>query len=158
MLMTKNPTSQYLAFAGIALVIGAGSFIGGTAYQKGKDGPTKAATTQAPSFRGQAGTNQGQGAPSGGFGGRRGGGGGLTIGQVTAVNGTSITIQTFQGADETVDLSSSTAITKTVSGSVSDVAAGESVTVSGTAGSDGAIQATSVQIRPDTGGGTQGAL
>ena len=81
----------------------------------------------------------GQGGP-GGFG--RG-----VVGEVTAVSATSITVNTRAGS-VTVAVPGTVAVNKTVSGSMSDVTVGSSVTVASTSDASGNRTATSITIVP----------
>jgi len=83
----------------------------------------------------------GQGGPGGGFGGRG------VIGTVTAVSDTSITVDT-RGGSVTVAVPSSVAVSKTVSGAMSDVTVGANVTVASTTDASGARTATRITLVP----------
>ena len=83
----------------------------------------------------------GQGGPAGGFGGRG------VIGTVTAVSPTSITVDT-RGGSVTVAVPSGVAVSKTVSGSMSDVTVGANVTVTSTTDASGARTASRITIVP----------
>jgi hypothetical protein len=116
-------------------------FYGGMVYGKGQ---TPANTTPT-AFSGGARGTRGAGAFSG-----------ATIGQIISKDATSITVQLMTvGAGSTtpvgskiVFLDSNTKITKQTSGTMSDLAVGTNVSVTGTANTDGSISAQAVQIRP----------
>ena len=101
-------------------------------------------------------------------GGSFGGGlGGATFGQIISKDATSITVQlptpavgstTSQSGSKIILLDPSTKITKQPSGTLSDLAVGTSVSVTGTANTDGSISATSVQIRPAVSGGNNAPM
>jgi len=143
----SKPTYAY-GYAGVTLglvlIAVGGGYFAGTSHAK-----TAVAAGPVSLAAGTGGGYGGGVAGQGGFsGGRtRGGqtGGGFAVGVVTAVNGATVTLQGRAG-DTTVDLSAA-AISKTVSGSASDVAVGQSLTVTGAAGSDGIVAAQTVQIR-----------
>lgn len=110
-----------------------------------------------------AGANRGpgnlpaSGAPSGngatgGIGGRQGGAGGGIVGTVSKVDGNTITVAQADGSTATVVVASDAAITKTVSGSLSDLTNGTSIIVRGTT-ADGKTTADSVTINPANGAG-----
>ncbi len=127
----------------LLIIVAGGSFYAGTSYAKSK----------APA-RGQfgAGFTAGTGGTAG-FAGRtgaRGGAaGGFTGGTIVSTSNGSISIQEQNGSStEIVLISPSTQILKQASGSASDLTTGTSVTVTGTANSDGSLTATSIQIRP----------
>lgn len=66
-----------------------------------------------------------------------------TVGQL---NGTALTITDTTGSDYTVQLTSTTRISKTVTATASDLKNGETVTLLGTKDSQGVIHATYIQI------------
>ena len=67
-------------------------------------------------------------------------------GAVATVNGDTLTLTTSQGA-VTINITSSTAIEKTVTGTSANLGQGDFVTVSGTADNTGNIDATSITVR-----------
>jgi hypothetical protein len=145
----------------LVVVIGVlGGFYGGWKYSQSKVGaPTPAAAVAslpAAAATASAGTTGGGGgAGGGGFAGR-----GATAGQVTAVNGSVVTVHNpTTGQDVKVDISSGTVINKTTTGSLADLRPGVNVTVTGQAGADGTVSATAVNIvttLPAGGGGGGG--
>lgn len=89
-------------------------------------------------------------------------GGGFVGGKIISKDANSITVQlmpvgtfgqggpsTDTGGSKIVFLDSNTKITKSVDGTVDDLAVGTQVSISGAANSDGSINATSVQVRPN---------
>ncbi len=77
--------------------------------------------------------------------GQNGGGrGGFVRGQVTAVDGSTLTVTGQDGTTYTVTASSTTTVTKTKTGSLSDLAVGDEVSVMGATGSDGTVAATRI--------------
>lgn len=139
--MNKN---TWIIAVVVAIVFGGGGFWGGMTY----------AQSQRSSFGG-----------AGGFAGRAGGaaavrtgagaGSGATFGTILSVSPTSITIQlptatTTSAASGTkiVLYDTSTQVQELQSVSVSNLAAGQTVTVMGTANSDGSITAQTIQVRP----------
>ncbi len=133
-----NQTTKIISIAVVVAVI---FFFAGNAYGKHKAANAVTATV------GQYGSR------SGGFaGGMRGGaGGGIVSGTVVSADANSITVQSGTAGSKIVLVSPSTTVAKSVTGSLADIAVGSTVTVIGTANSDGSVSATSVQIRP-TGG------
>ena len=69
-----------------------------------------------------------------------------TFGTLAAINGDTLTLTTSQG-QSTVNVSSSTTIEKTVSGTIADLGQGDYVTISGTTDSTGNIDAASIMVR-----------
>lgn len=127
----------------IALVVGAGlGYWGHSAF---------AATpkTGAAAFAARGGAAGFAGA--GGFAGRAGGNqaaGGLLTGTVAAKDSGSITLNTKDGSSHVVLTTPDTTVSKSVNGTLSDVAVGSTVIVSGTTNSDGSVSASLIQLRP----------
>ncbi len=136
--MNKNT----IGIAVVALIIGAG--IGYTG-----------ANTLRPAVATQNMRGNFQGAAAGAFGGMRGGAGGFLSGTVASKDATSITINTRDGSSHVVLISPSTTVSKSVSGSESDISVGSTVIVSGTTNSGGSVSATLIQLRPATSPVTQ---
>ncbi len=144
--------------AGLVAVIGAlGGFYFGAKYGMGhppaSSNPTGAVTT----VNGQT---PGAGATRGGGGGGVISGGGLgglqaaAAGQITAVNGSTITVHDRQtNKDVKVDVGNAR-ISKTTQGTTSDLTADQNVTVIGQTGSDGTVTAQVISV----GGGGLGGL
>lgn len=124
----------------VVLVLGCGiSFYGGMSY---------ANASRASQF---AGGGRFGGAGTGGFAGRGGMGGnrgGFTAGQVLSEDAGSITIKMPDGSTKIVLVASSTQVMKAASGTLSDVAVGSQVVVTGSANTDGSVTAQSIQLRP----------
>jgi hypothetical protein len=74
--------------------------------------------------------------------------GGFITGNIISKTDNSVTIQSRDGSSKIVFFGSSAEVSKFVQGAVSDLATGETVTVAGTANSDGSINAQTIQIRP----------
>jgi len=71
----------------------------------------------------------------------------FAIGMVSASSGGVITLTTPWGSEK-ITTSATTVLTKTVPGTLADVAKGEVVTVKGMAGVDGSVAATAVHLAP----------
>lgn len=130
----------------VCLVIG---FFGGMQYKSGKS--SSFAMGGRNSFI-QGGMTSGQGANRMG---RGGGFGGVVSGEILSKDDQSITVKLRDmgngGADagsKIVFYSPSTQVSKTVDGSSSDLVVGKQVVVMGTPNTDGSVNATSVQVRP----------
>ena len=141
--------------AGLVAVIGAlGGFYFGAKYGQGHPPSTSSANTVASTTT----TTQSAGSAAGA--GASGGGGGAalvgsaTSGQITSVNGNTITIHDRQsGKDVKVDIASAR-ITKTDQGTAADLTPNTAVTVIGQTGADGTVSAQVISI----GGGGVGAF
>jgi len=72
----------------------------------------------------------------------------MTIGTISAISGNSITVTTTQQSQVTVNIDYNTVIQKTVDGLVSDLQTGVTLSAIGPTDSNGAVDATSISIRP----------
>jgi hypothetical protein len=82
---------------------------------------------------------------------RRGAGsqaGNFVTGQIINQDAQSITVKLNNGGSKIVFFSDNTKVSKTADGTLSDLQAGEGVTVTGTTNPDGSVTAQSIQIRP----------
>ena len=100
--------------------------------------------SQSPPTTGNGGTftRPNGGSPPGGNTARQ-----FTIGTISEINGNSLTVTTAQG-QVTVNIGSNTVIQNTISGTISDLQTGVSLTVVGPTDSSGNVDATSISIRP----------
>ncbi|MFC9971448.1 hypothetical protein ACFVH6_11200 [Spirillospora sp. NPDC127200] len=145
------PVPTLVLVSGLLLVAG---FIGGVQAQKWRadDGAPNVAGPGNRTAAGGHGRNMQNNAPGGRpYGGQNGmppgggnGNGDMTLGTVTAVGKDSLTLRTADGRTVKVRTSGKTRITVTKNGTVADLGAGTTVMVRGTAGSDGAVTATTV--------------
>jgi len=78
-------------------------------------------------------------------------------GEITAVDGTSITVKTMDGSSKIILVSSATTVNKTTEGTVSDLKTGEKVMVIGTSGNDGTVTASMISLGNRGFGGPGGA-
>jgi hypothetical protein len=69
---------------------------------------------------------------------------GFVRGEVTAVDGTTVTVTSEDGTETAVTTGEDTTVTLVSEGDASDLAVGDTVTVMGTAGEDGGIAAQSI--------------
>ena len=79
---------------------------------------------------------------------------GFAFGTVTNVSGGTITISSFNGSTMTITTTSSTKVTKSEPGSLSDLKVGQTIRATGTTASDGTVAATA--INEGAGGGFGG--
>jgi hypothetical protein len=132
-----------------AMVLLLGGFLGGLQVEK-HWGTTATASNRAAGF------GAGQNRSASGFPGGTGTGTGQrgattaasgTTGTVKLVDGSTIYVQTPDSNVVTVKTNGKTTVSIAKKGKLSDVKAGESVTVTGASGSDGSVTATSVTAR-----------
>ena len=146
-----------------ALIFGGGGFYGGIIYSESKS-PNASAQSNfqnlqdlSPEERQQR--FQQMGVNGGAFRTGRSGAqnGGFASGEIISKDDKSITVKTLapnqnanssgQGSTKIIFYSSSTEIGKSVSGAAADLEIGNTVTINGSANTDGSITAQSIQIR-----------
>ena len=140
-----------LALLGVLLT--ACGFIGGVLIEKGQN---SSSTTGAPSslasrFAALRGAASGGGA-GGAATGSTGGFTRPTAGTVAYLAGSTLYVTNSEGNTIKVSTNAGTSVTKPVAGTVKGIHPGETVTVTGAAGSDGAISAESISVGASTGG------
>lgn len=138
-------TNQIIILIVAVIIVGVGGFFGGMKYQQSQ----RASFTQG--FGGGGGYFRG-GFPRG-SGQGRGANGMAVVGKVISSDNGSITVQLQDGSSKIVVLPSSATISKSTSGSISDLQTGTNVAVFGTTNSDGSVTAQNVQINPMIRGG-----
>jgi len=94
-----------------------------------------------------AGQNFGAGMMNGGKNLKGSADAGILSGEVTAKDNETITVKTKDGGSRIIFYSHSTAITKSTSGTIHDVAAGANLMITGSTNTDGSLTATIIQIR-----------
>ena len=126
----------------VVIAVGVGCFFGGRA--------TVSTTAKVPAGFPTSGAMSGSGAQGayGAYAGRGGrGGGNMVIGSIIANDGTTITVKTSNGSTKIVMFSGSTTISKTETGSASDLTVGQEVTVSGSTDSaTGTVTASTISV------------
>lgn len=130
-----------------AAVLLVGSFASGLQVQKtwGTSATSTAASRAAgPGGFGNPGFGQGGAMPGAGGTAPASAAASATTGKVKLVNGTTIYLETADGTVVTVKTDAKTSVATASKGKLSDVKAGQSVTVQGATGSDGTMTATSV--------------
>jgi hypothetical protein len=140
-----NPltTRTTLALSGLVLVVA--GFVGGVLVHK-QFGPSSDAGPTGGQFQLPTG-NLGQG--RGGLGGGQGGAteaASVTTGTVTLVDGTTIYITQSNGDVTTVKTSDTTQVVTEQDTALTGIAAGATVSITGTADEDGTITATGVRV------------
>jgi hypothetical protein len=133
--------NKYTIFAFVALLLGA-SFYGGTKYGQSVN---TASLINSASQRGNLVRNAGT--ASARSGGMRGVNGGLISGEVLSKDDTSIVVKLRDGGSKIIFISKSTSVAKSDAGTISDIAVGKQISVSGSSNSDGSVTAESIQIR-----------
>jgi len=141
--------------AGLIALIGAlGGFYFGAKYGQGHPSSSSSANTVASTSTGSqsAASAAGGGASGGGGGGAASLLGSATSGQITAVNGSMITVHDRQSNKDVKVNIGSARITKSDQGTASDLTPNTIVTVVGQTGADGTVSAQLISI----GGGSLG--
>jgi len=124
----------------LIIVFAGAAFYGGMQYQKSQ---TRAGFAR---FAGAGGGGR-FGGGQGGFGGGQGASGMMPVrGQVVSSSNNTVTVKLNDGSSKIVDLTSQTTISKTTTGSSSDLKSGETVTAIGTTNSDGSVTAQTLLI------------
>ncbi len=146
--------NAFSVLLGLVAVFGLGlglAFGGGVLYGRttAAPAPTAATVAAAGSGLGGIGGAGGTGAAQAGAAGR----GNLLAGVIEKVEGNTLTVRTPQGTS-TVNLAADTEVRQTVPAQTADLKPGQTVTVTGTAGPDGSMQARTVTITPAGAGGT----
>jgi hypothetical protein len=154
-----NP--MFLALLSVLLI--ACGFIGGVLVEKGETASSSAggaASSLASRFAALRGGSasagaRAAGAAAGGFGAFAGAGAGATrptAGTVAYLAGSTLYVTNSEGNTLKVTTSPGTSVTKTVKASVAGIHPGETVTVTGTSGSNGALSAESISVGASGGG------
>ena len=134
--MKINKTSLIITAIIVILVVAGGSFCGGMAYGKSQ----KSRAGFPSGFNG------------GNFQGARlneNGGNGFVSGDIISKDDTSITLKLPNNSgSKIIFYSEASQISKFTAGAASDLTAGTSISVTGTANGDGSITAQTIQIRP----------
>ncbi|MCL2770006.1 MAG: hypothetical protein FWD42_07865 [Solirubrobacterales bacterium] len=158
-----NPMSALLA----AALVGAGGFLVGVLVEKGQGSSSESDASSAlaariQALRGAAGKGSAPGGSSTGAsrfappgaagGGAAPGGGAATVGQVAFVRHGTLYVTNLEGNTVKVTTSPASTVTRTVKSTVKGIHPGETVVVSGTADTGGAIGAQSIRIGSALGG------
>jgi hypothetical protein len=148
----------FLALFGLLLI--ACGFIGGVLVEKGETSSGastgSAASSFASRFAGLRGGASSTGAKSAAAGGSSSSGTGFarpTAGTVSFLSGSTLYVTTSEGNTVKVTTSPGTTVSKSVKATVPSIHPGETVTVTGEAGSGGAVSAESITVGSSVGGG-----
>ena len=138
-----NRTIQIIVSVVVLVIVAGGSFYGGMLYGQSE---SRSGRTAGARFAGGAnGGTPGFGVQGGTGGqGRQGG----VFGQITEVGASYIVITDNNGKQTKVMVTDTTLIEKNASVKLTDLATGDTVIISGSAGSDGTYTARSVQVAP----------
>jgi hypothetical protein len=150
----SNARKFIFIIAGVAIVVGGGSFFGGMKYAESKN-PFKMLRGDTAGFANlsqgdqqarfqQFGTN---GAAQRGTRAGGGSGGAMIGGEIISKDDKSITVKIADGGSKIIFFSDTTQITKSAAGSSADLKVGENVSANGTTNSDGSITAQTIQLR-----------
>jgi hypothetical protein len=154
-LLTPAP----LALLGVLLI--ACGFIAGVLVEKSQGSPGSAAAPSGLAARFAALRGGGGGAAAAGGAGAgatlaRAAAGRGTVGQVAYVSGRTLYVTTAEGNTVKVLTSPATSVQKTATASVGAIHPGETVTVTGAAGSDGSVSAEAIRVGGGAGEGLAG--
>ncbi len=145
---------RYLTGGLLALILLAGGFWGGVVAEKHHGTGTSAASSLASRFAALRGAGAGTGRTGTGTGGTGGfaglggggfGGAGATTGTVINVSGDTIDITDSSGNLVKIQVPASATVTRTTKSALSQLQIGDTVVVTGAAGSGGTISATAVR-------------
>ncbi|MCX6751853.1 MAG: DUF5666 domain-containing protein [Candidatus Nomurabacteria bacterium] len=143
--------NKKIIFVVVGIIVLAGVFYGGMTY-----GKSQTSTQNLNGFSANMQNRTGQFGANGRTGGNRGGGG-FVGGEIISKDDKSITVKIMNNdptATNTISGSkiiffdTSTTVSKTATGSLTDLAVGTQVSVQGTTNSDGSVTAKTIQIRP----------
>ncbi len=150
----------------LAVLLIAGGFIIGVQVQKGEENSSGSSSGSAASLASRfaalrgagtssTGTSSTKASTSGaasGFPGAAGGGSRPTTGTVAYLAGNTLYVTNSEGNTVKVNTSVATSVTKTVKTKVKGIHPGETVTVTGATGSNGAVSAESISVGSNGGG------
>jgi hypothetical protein len=158
--LPRRPRRRLLGTGGNPVFLGllcvlliACGFIGGVLIEKGETSSSSATGSAAASlasrFRAlRGGTGTGAGAAAGASGGGSAGAGFTrpTSGTVAYLDGKTLYVTNSEGNTVKVSTSAGTSVSKTVKSSVAGIHPGETVTVTGSTGANGAVSAESISV------------
>jgi len=145
--MDQNNMKKIAPIIIAIIAVGGIAFYGGMRYAGGSNSSGQ----NFPQGQGQQtgfGANGARGARTGGGPNGARAGMNLVNGEIISKDDKSVTIKLRDGGSQIVFLSGTTEITKSVSGTVSDLTIGQNIFAGGSKNSDGSVTATTVQLRP----------
>ncbi len=144
-----NRTVKIIVTIVVLLAVAGGSFYGGTLYGKSQlQASFAAARGRGGAFPGGAGSIVVGELPSGAGQGEGQTLGGALFGQIKEIGDGAMVISDNNGKQIQVKVTDTTLIEKQASVSLADLAAGETVLISGSTAADGTVTARSVQVAP----------
>jgi hypothetical protein len=158
--LPSRPRRRLLTPLPVALVIAlmtACGFIAGVLVEKGQGG-SGSSSGLAGRLAGLQGRGGGAGAQRAFAGAPGAGGAGTAVGQVAFVQGSTLYVTDTQGNTVKVSTSRASSVTKSVKSTVAGIHPGDSVTVTGAPGPNGAITAESIRVGEGFGGGLAALL
>jgi hypothetical protein len=172
--LPRRPRQRLLTPIPVALIVAlmtAAGFIGGVLVEKGEGSSSGSASSGSAGLsalrsalgRGGAargGSSSAAGSSGAGTAGLPGGSGvGATVGTVAFAGGSILYVTNSQGNTVKVTAAAGASVTKTVTATVKSIRPGETITVTGATGANGAISAESIRVGGGAGaGGGLGAL
>jgi hypothetical protein len=141
------------------IVISGGAFFGGIKYAESKSVSKQIQRNNFQNFRNMSpeerqqmaqnsGSNPGA-MPNNRANTSQRNGGGSTTGEIISIDDKSLTVKLQDGGSKIIFISNSTEITKTATGTISDLEIGNNVMTNGTTNSDGSITAQTIQLKPN---------
>jgi hypothetical protein len=166
--LPRRPRRRLLGAGGrpvlalLSVLLIACGFIGGVLVEKGQSSSSSSSAGTAASLGSRfaalrGGTSNAGAGASGGSGGLLGSGAGRpTAGTVAYVAGKTLYVTNAEGNTVKVTTSAGTSVTKTVKADVAGIHPGETVTVTGATGANGAVNAEAISV--GSGGGLRALL
>lgn len=142
--VSSMKTNNIMITVLICGVVGVGGFFAGMQFQKAQQPEFVTAQFKGGTMMQQGGRTDGRGMGTEGTGGQMQAS--PVSGEITSVDGNTITIQMPDGSSKIVILSDETKINKSSEGSQTDLKTGEQVTAFGEEGSDGSITAANISL------------
>ncbi len=166
--LPRRPRRRLLAPVPLALIgvlLTACGFLGGVLVEKGQSSSSSSSATGAAglasrvaALRGGSSSSASRSGAAGALAGAFGGAGAATTGEVSFIHGSTLYVSTAEGNTVKVSTSAGSSVTKTVKSSVKDIHPGETVVVTGSKGTNGAVSAESIRVGSSGAGGGLASL